>query len=759
MTDTKPDTAPDYAPVPESAEAVRHWLAERPSFALFIDGRWQASRDALPAIASTNPATGDLLAHIAQAGAQDVDAAVAAARRAQPAWAALSGAERARHLHRLARLVHKHARTLAVLETLDNGKPIRETRHIDIPGAVRHLTYHANQAARIDQIFPDHTPHGVAGQVIPWNFPLLMASWKIAPALACGNTVVLKPAEYTSLTALFLADLVAEAGLPAGTVNIVTGAGDTGAALVAHPGVDKVAFTGSTEVGRAIRRATAGSGKALTLELGGKSPFIVCADADLDAAVDGLMSAIWFNQGEVCCAGSRLLVEEAVAEPLVARIKARLARFRLGDPLDRTTDMGALVDRVQHERVARLVARAVAEGAAPWQPDIDCPATGCFHHPTLLTDVAPANVAAREEIFGPVLSVMTFRTDAEAAELANNTRYGLAGSVWSETGGRALALARRVKAGVVWVNCTNKLDAGVPFGGVRQSGFGREGGREGLLAYLKPRDPWHDRGDGDAAEAQGPGTETETGTAVPAGVADAAHQAVAAAAKAAPWAHSDGRTRAAALVRLAEAVDERRDALVDRLVEATGADRAAARHEVETSAARLYAYAGHAEGHEGGASLAQPGQTVLTLAEPVGVLGIVCPDAPSLVAPVSLLAPALAMGNRTVLAVSDRHAALAEDLQALLAAARLPQGVATLLTGAPGALARALAEHGEVDGVWCFASAADAAAVEAASADDLKRTWVSRGRSPDWLSPQAGDGAAFLDAATATKTLWLPHGA
>ncbi|MBB4212126.1 aldehyde dehydrogenase (NAD+) [Rhodothalassium salexigens DSM 2132] len=752
MTDTHSETAPDYAPVHESAEAVRRWLAERPSFALFIDGRWQASHDALPAIASTNPATGDLLAHIAQAGPQDVDAAVAAARRAQPAWAALSGADRARHLHRLARLVHKHARTLAVLETLDNGKPIRETRHIDIPGAVRHLTYHANQAALVAQTFPDHAPHGVAGQVIPWNFPLLMASWKIAPALACGNTVVLKPAEYTSLTALYLADLVAEAGLPAGTVNIVTGAGDTGAALVAHPGVDKVAFTGSTEVGRAIRRATAGSGKALTLELGGKSPFIVCADADLDAAVEGLMSAIWFNQGEVCCAGSRLLVEEAVAEPLVAKIKARLARLRLGDPLDRTTDMGALVDRVQHERVAGLVARAVEEGAAPWQPDIDCPATGCFHRPTVLTDVAPANVAAREEIFGPVLSVLTFRTDAEAADMANNTRYGLAGSVWSETGGRALALARRIKAGVVWVNCTNKLDAGVPFGGVRQSGFGREGGREGLLAYLKRRD-----------RQQTPDTDAETATldtdAVPAGVADAVHKAVEAAAKAAPWAQCDGRTRAAALVRLAQAVDDRRDALVDRLVETTGADRAAARHEVETSAARLYAYAGHAESHEGGASLAQPGQTVLTLAEPVGVLGIVCPDRPPLVALVSLLAPALAMGNRAVLVAGPGHAALADDLQALLAAAQLPQGVATLLTGARGPLARALAEHGQVDGVWCFTSAADAAAVEAAAADDLKRTWVSRGRSPDWLSPPAGDGAAFLDAATATKTLWLPHDA
>ena len=476
----------EYGAAPEDPLNTLVWLdgfARR--FGHFIGGKWKQPAQG-GYFATVDPSTGEKIAAVADGSAADVNAAVRAARSALPRWQALAPHARARFLYALARQVQKHSRRLAVLETLDNGKPIRESRDIDIPLVARHFYYHAGWPQLLEREFPDYRACGVVGQIVPWNFPLLMLAWKIAPALAAGNTVVLKPAEFTPLTALAFAELCNEVGLPAGVVNIVTGDGKTGAALVAHPDVDKIAFTGSTEVGRMIRRETADSHKKLSLELGGKSPFVVFEDADLDSAVEGLVDGIWLNQGQVCCAGSRLLMQESIASPLTKKLQTRMATLRLGAPLDKTTDVGAIVARVQLERIESLVAQGVAEGASCWQPDVPLPTRGLYYRPTLFTNVHPTSVVAQTEIFGPVLAAMTFRTPAEAVELANNTAYGLAASVWSESVNVALQVAAQIKAGVVWVNSTNMFDAACGFGGYRESGFGREGGREGMREYLEP---------------------------------------------------------------------------------------------------------------------------------------------------------------------------------------------------------------------------------------------------------------------------------
>src|SRR5213083_2987890 len=476
----------EYGPALEDPKEALTWLDryER-RFGHFINGTLQPpAEDSY--FETADPSTGERLASVAQGSAKDIDAAVHAARTALPTWQALTPHARARYLYALARTVQKHSRRLAVLETMDNGKPIRESRDIDIPLVARHFYHHAAWAQLREQQFPGYSPSGVVGQIIPWNFPLLMLAWKIAPALATGNTVVLKPAEFTPLTALAFAHICQEVGLPAGVVNILTGDGSTGEVLVKHSDVDKIAFTGSTEVGRAIRKATAHSHKKLSLELGGKSPFIILEDADLDSAVEGLVDGIWFNQGQVCCAGSRLLMQESIAEPLIMKVRDRMGTLRAGPPLDKAIDLGAIVDRIQLDRIKRLVDQGVAEGATCWQPQIELPSRGLYFPPTLLSNVHPTSIVAQQEIFGPVLAAMTFRTPSEAVELANNTVYGLAACVWSESINVALHVAAQLKAGVVWVNCTNLFDASCGFGGYRESGYGREGGREGLLEYLEP---------------------------------------------------------------------------------------------------------------------------------------------------------------------------------------------------------------------------------------------------------------------------------
>ncbi|WP_418058127.1 aldehyde dehydrogenase family protein [Pimelobacter simplex] len=474
----------EYAPAPESRSIVDI----KPSYGLFIDGEFVDGRGT--SFKTINPATEETLAEVAEASEADVDLAVKAARRAFRGWSRMSGKERAKYLFRIARILQERGRELAVLESIDNGKPIKESRDVDVPIVAAHFFYYAGWADKLDHagLGPNPQPLGVAGQVIPWNFPLLMLAWKVAPALACGNTVVLKPAETTPLTALLFAEICQQADLPPGVVNIVTGAGATGQAVVGHPDVDKVAFTGSTDVGKAIARAVAGTDKKVTLELGGKAANIVFDDAAIDQAVEGIVGGIFFNQGHVCCAGSRLLVQESVADEVLSRLKRRMGTLRVGDPLDKNTDIGAINSREQLDRIRELSEIGEAEGAERWAPACDLPSSGFWFPPTIFTGVTQAHRIAREEVFGPVLSVLTFRTPAEAVEKANNTPYGLSAGVWTEKGSRILHMASQLRAGVVWANTFNKFDPASPFGGYKESGYGREGGRQGLAAYLKGAD-------------------------------------------------------------------------------------------------------------------------------------------------------------------------------------------------------------------------------------------------------------------------------
>ena len=779
----------EYGPAPEQSDYVYDWIRGKPGgFKHYINGEFVAAAPT-KTIDSFNPATGEKLCEFPAAGKEDVDNAVAAAKAAFPAWSKRNGHERARYLYALARLVQKNSRFLAVLESIDNGKPIRETRDIDIPLVARHFYHHAGWAQLLDQEFPDHEALGVVGQVIPWNFPLLMLAWKIAPAIATGNCVVLKPAEYTSLTALYFAELCCEAQLPPGVVNIVTGAGETGELIVKHPDIAKIAFTGSTEVGRIIRRQTAGSGKKLSLELGGKSPFIIFEDADLDGAVEGLIDAIWFNQGQVCCAGSRLLVEESVADRVTEKIKHRLQSFRIGDPLDKAIDMGAIVDPVQQQRIDALVKKGESEGGDVWRPDITMPEKGCFYRPTLISNVSPANTAVREEIFGPVLVSMPFRTLKEAVALANNTRYGLAATIWSENINRALEAASQVKAGVVWINTTNGFDAACGFGGYRESGFGREGGREGLYEYIKLRKEWGAVAAPSAAPEVsemekvveidqtpknyigGKQKRPDWARTMPAVTHDGKfagrvglgnrkdiRDAVEAAFKAESWATTTGHARAQILYFLAENLSKRADEFTRRLTQLTGATKAKARAEVDASLSRLFSYGAWADKYDGLAHSPPQRNVVLALNEPIGVFGIVCPDEAPLLSFVSLWAPVVAMGNRCVVIPSERFGVIATDFYQVLETSDVPAGVINIVTGEHAPLVKTLAEHDQVDAIWHYGTAEESQFVEAASADNLKRVWTNTGRTRDWKNPSTGEGREFLRRACEVKNIWLPYG-
>lgn len=767
----------DYGPAPESAGDALAWIVDQGSrFGHFIDGAFTEPGEGFD---SRNPATGEVLATLTQATPEDVDTAVAAARAAQPAWEALGGPGRARYLYALARLLQKHARLFAVLETLDNGKPIRESRDIDIPLAQRHFYYHAGMAQLMDSELPDRQALGVCGQIVPWNFPLLMLSWKIAPALATGNTVVLKPAEWTSLTALLFADICQQAGLPKGVVNIVTGDGAVGE-MITGADVDKIAFTGSTEVGRKIRRATAGRGIGLTLELGGKSPYVVFEDADLDSAIEGLVDAIWFNQGQVCCAGSRLLVQEGIAEPFYDRLRARMDKLRIGNPLDKCIDVGAIVDPEQLRRIEGMVSGA--EGSVY---RANCPMPeGCYYPPTLISGLSPASPLMQEEIFGPVLVSSTFRTPAEAVQLANNTRYGLAASVWSENINTALDVAPQLAAGVVWVNGTNMFDAAAGFGGVRESGFGREGGWEGLRAYTRARGESASLSPvaafaGDSAEPQpvdrtaklyvgGKQARPDGGYArsiydragkligqAPIANRKDIRNAVEAARGAGGWGKATAHNRAQVLYYIGENLSARSGdfaALIDRL---TGGNGGAA--EVEASVNRLFSAAAWADKFDGGVRSVPMRGVALAMNEPCGVIGALCADEAPLLGLVSVMAPAIAMGNRVVLVASEPFPLAALDFYQVLETSDVPGGVVNILTGSHAELAPTLAEHMDVEAVWSFSSTDLSGTIEAASAGNLKRTWVNDGRARDWLD--GGDAREFLEQATEVKTVWVPYGA
>ena len=796
-----------YGPAPESDKPAQEWLAKHDAkFGHYIGGSWTKSASPFDV---SNPATNERIATVSQGTKKDVDAAVKAARKALPGWQSLGAHARARYLYALARAVQRNARLLAVLETMDNGKSIRETRDIDVPLVARHFYHHAGWAQLLDTEFAGYHGAGVVGQIIPWNFPLLMMAWKIAPALAAGCTIVIKPAEFTPLTALAFAELADEVGLPAGVLNVITGDGDTGAAIVAHDGIDKIAFTGSTEVGRIIRKATAGSGKKLSLELGGKSPFIVFEDADLDSVVEGVVDAIWFNQGQVCCAGSRLLVQEGIAERLYAKLRARMETLRLGSPLDKAVDMGAIVAPVQLERIRSLVDAGKDEGADFWQPSWACPTEGCFYPPTLFTNVQPSSTIAQVEIFGPVLVAMTFRTPSEAVALANNTQYGLAASVWSESINLALDIAPKIKAGVVWINSTNLFDAAAGFGGYRESGFGREGGKEGMYEYVKRDrvsstddlaagraaritartgskngatirpikraaeldDP--DRGgplvdrtaklyiggkqarpdsgystrvsgaEGRVLGEVGEGNRKDIRNAV-----EAAHAALGG------WSKATGHNRAQILYYIAENLAARADEFAARISSLTGEDGHA---EVEACVQRLFTYGAWADKYDGLVHQVPLRGVALAMNEPIGVMGVVCPDDAPLLGLVSLVGPAICVGNTVVAIPSQRSPLAATDFYQVLETSDVPAGVINIVTGPKDSLAKTLAEHDDVDAVWYFGSREGVKAVELASAGNMKRTWAEFD-ARSWMEQNEGEGRDFLREATQVKNIWIPYG-
>ncbi len=776
----------DYGKAPESPDQAHQWLAQHNNkMHHFIDGTWHKGKGHF---ASNNPATGATLAQVAQADQKTVDLAVNAATKALPKWQTLSGHDRSQYLYAIARLIQKNSRLFAVLETLDNGKPIRESRDIDIPLTVRHFYHHAGWAQLLDTEFPDHQAIGVVGQIIPWNFPLLMLAWKIAPALATGNTIIIKPAELTSLTALLFAEICQQAGLPDGVLNVVTGDGKTGQHIVEHPDIKKIAFTGSTAVGRWIRQATAGSGKKLSLELGGKSAFIVCSDADLDAAVEGVVDAIWFNQGQVCCAGSRLLVQEAVAKRFHKKLINRMNKLRIGDPMDKSIDMGAIIDSRQQQKITNLVQAGVDAGACLNQSKSALPADGCFYPPTLLTDVSPSDQVVQDEIFGPVLVSMTFRTPDEAVTLANNSRYGLAASIWSENINMAMHLAPLVQAGIVWINCTNMMDAAAGFGGVKESGFGREGGREGLYEYLTTKQAQSKSNNSKGTTPNKPSKSIQPiqgmdktpkmyiggkQTRPDGGYSYAIHNkkgqlithaglgnrkdirnAVEAAAKSQTWSQMNAYGRQQVMYFMAENLSYRIEEFTGRLI-SLGHTKKQAEQEVEASIQRINYYAAWCDKYDGQIHSVPLRGVAMAMHEPIGVIAIQCPNENPLLSFISLLAPAMAMGNRVVMTASTAFPLSALDFFQVLNTSDVPAGTVNIISGDQAELSKPLAGHMNVDAIWAFG--ADNKVIEHESSSNLKRTWTDP-NPKNWLDTQQAQGHEFLRQATQVKNIWTPYG-
>lgn len=767
----------EYGPAPEGAEVALEWIkSKKGRFGQFIGGEWKQSSSHFPCY---SPATGEEIAEISQGSEADVNLAVEAAKEALEPWQKLSGSERAKYLYAISRAVQRNSRLFAVLESLDNGKPIRETRDIDIPLVARHFLYHAGWATLRDEEFPGYKPVGVCGQIIPWNFPLLMLSWKIAPALAMGNTLVLKPAEFTPLTALLFAEICSEVGLPKGVVNIVTGDGETGRAIVAHPDTEKIAFTGSTEVGRIIRKQTAGTEKKLSLELGGKSAFIVFEDADIDAAVEGLVDAIWFNQGQVCCAGSRLLVQESIAEKVFLKVKARMETLRIGNPLDKTVDVGAIVDQVQLDRIRELVDKGVEEGAEIYQAPCKIPSKGWFYPPTLLSNVDAAATVAQVEIFGPVLVAMTFKTHAEAVALANNNVYGLACSVWTENINLAHEIAAKVQAGTVWVNCTNQFDASAGFGGYKESGYGREGGKEGLYEYLKSNTLY--RGPDSVVEGlshcldnpvQEPGCEqpaidrthklfiggkqvrpdggytmkTKFGEVAVGNRKDIRNAVEASDAALKGWSEATGHLRSQILYYLAEnlAADQ------DRFLRAGASDS-----EVSSSIEVLLTCAAYADKFDGAVHQVPMLGFVYTRNEAIGNVGLICPDNAPLLGLIYFLAPLIAMGNTVTVIPSETNPVPACELYRVLEASDIPSGVINIVTGAKSDLVKTLAQHDNLQAVWCM-SKEGSHEVLSGSVGNLKRTLTSHAKMIAYDHRATRD---LLREAVQVKNIWIPYGA
>lgn len=809
-----------YGPAPEDSSSAEAWLDSHDRLTgLFINNQFEKP-EGRKLYESKNPSTGKVLCKSVEGDNSDVDRAVAAARTAFESYSKTPGHTRARYLYAIARCLNKHARLMAVLEAMDNGKSIREARDADVNLVIRHFYHCAGWAQLADTEMAGYQPLGVIGQVIPWNFPLLMLAWKIAPAIAMGNTVVLKPATYTRLSAILFCQIVAEAGVPPGVINVLTGSGRMGGYLCNHPGIDKVAFTGSTGVGQLLRRETAGTGIKISLELGGKSPIVVFNSVDLDSTVDSIVNAIWFNQGQVCCAGSRLLVQEDIKDALLERLKRKLSTMRVGNSLDKCIDVGAIVDKTQYDSVMEYIRIAREdEGADVYQAPISDMAdttNGLFIPPTLVCNVESTSKLVVDEIFGPVLTMQTFRSPNEAVALANNTAFGLAGSVHTEHLGLALETALRIKAGVIWINCHNMFDAAAGFGGYKESGHGREGGKEGLYLYVRPS--WQARprptitqamkenaswGKASAQLPVLPGClpPAPTGAAVatamptidrtakmyiggkqarpdapysvpvmtPKGVLidvvgdgnrkDIRNAVEAANGAAAGWGKRAAHNRAQICFFIAENLEIRRTEFAGRISKMTGASEKEANKEVDASISRLFTWAAWADKYGGNVQETMLYGATVQINEPVGVVGICCPTEHPLLGFISLVMPAVVRGNTVVVVPSEKYPLCATDLYQVFETSDLPAGVVNIVTGQCDVLAKTLVDHQDVDSMWYFGSAEGSYHVENLSAKNMKRTFCSYGIQRDWYDKEQGEGHEFLHEAVEIKNIWIPMGA
>jgi aldehyde dehydrogenase (NAD+) len=773
-----------YGPAIEDAKEVNKWIAnlDKPNH-LYINGKLVKSKST-KTIQSINPANNSKLFTLAVANKTDVNVAVLAAKKAFPKWSSLSPIRRSKYMYALARLIQKHSRFLAVLETIDNGKPIRETRDIDIPLVARHFYYHAGWAVKLNK--QNLNPIGVVGQIIPWNFPLLMLSWKIAPAIACGNTVVLKPAEFTSLTALFFAEICQKAGIPNGVINIVTGDGTTGELITQHPDIKKIAFTGSTEVGKKIIQSTAVAEKKLTMELGGKSPFIVFEDADLDSAVEGVVDAIWFNQGQVCCAGSRLLVQESIEKKFIKKLKDRMEKLRVGNPLDKSIDIGAIVAPVQLKKIRRIVNKGKKEGSKLWQPSWACPKDGLFFPPSLFTNVSPASYIAQVEIFGPVLSSLTFRTPSEAVAIANNTPYGLAASIWSENINLALGIAPKIKAGVVWINSTNLFDASCGFGGYKESGFGREGGSEGIRAYTNINIPQKKKiglknikrkidiptiDQTPKLYIGGKQKRPDSGYSFPfysynnefiCDISRSNRKDVRNSVEEASKAFSkqlSNFNRSQILFYLAENLSQRKDTFIDLLINISGLNHIDAKKEFDLSCERIFYYASMADKFEG--LIHNPPLRGLTMAvkEPIGVITSILDDNQPLLSLATVMSSVFANGNTNIIVPSEQTALIATLMYQVLDTSDVPAGYINILTAKQNELNLTLAQHENIDGIWAFSeNAKTRSSIIKETAFNLKRFWCPKNKNIDWSSNSEEFLLEFLYQGSQVKNIWIPYG-
>ena len=773
-----------YGPAPEDSKEVNSWIKnlKNPNNH-FINGKFVKSSSSKK-LNIINPSTNKKIATLSVASKKDVNAAVSAAKKAHIKWSKLSSFDRSKYLYALARLIQKNSRFISVLETIDNGKPIRETRDIDIPLVARHFYYHAGWSARNTNNSDNSI--GVVGQIIPWNFPLLMLAWKIAPAIALGNTVVLKPAEYTSLSALYFAELCQKAKIPQGVINIITGDGSTGEHITSHKDVKKIAFTGSTEVGKKIIQTNTNPDKKMTMELGGKSPFIVFEDADLDSAVEGVVDAIWFNQGQVCCAGSRLLVQESIEKKFIQKLKKRMEKLRVGDPLDKSIDIGAIVAPVQLKKINSLVNKAQKDGNKLWQPSWSCPTNGLFYPPSLFTNVTPSSFIAQVEIFGPVLTTMTFRTPSEAVSIANNTPYGLAASIWSENINLALDIAPKVKAGVIWINSTNLFDAACGFGGYKESGFGREGGSEGIRAYSKLPLPLSKSKRGKKLSK---GTSSNSIDRTPklyiggkqkrpdsgysfssydvqnnfiCDVPNANRKDVRDTVEVASKAVSKSSTnfnRAQILYYLAENLQDRKNTFSSLLSSLIGISQKDAEKEFDQSIERLFYYGAMADKFEG--SIHNPPIRGLTLAvkEPIGVVANILNDDFPLLSLITTLGANFAAGNASIIVPGQKTSLLATELYQLLETSDVPAGYINILTTKQNSLNKILAEHENIDGIWYFSeNNNERLKVIQSTTSNLKRAWCPQSKNLDWSSKEEDFLQEFLYQSTQVKNIWIPYG-